>query len=82
MDFNKEDGSVVEVPLKDYDALNTDFLYLEVELERMQTPMTQKPLLRAEPYAHVMRASINRKLEDASKYKSQTGSVLCRGQKV
>jgi len=33
----------------------------ELELELIQTQMTQKPMLRAEVYAHAMRASQNRK---------------------
>ena len=33
----------------------------ELELELVQTQMTQKPMLRAEVYAHAMRASQNRK---------------------
>jgi len=36
---------------------------LELELELIQTQMTQKPMLRAEVYAHAMRASQNRKEE-------------------
>jgi len=39
------------------------FLFLELELELIQTQMTQKPMLRAEVYAHAMRASQNRKEE-------------------
>jgi len=31
----------------------------ELELELIQTQMTQKPVLRAEVYAHAMRASQN-----------------------
>ena len=38
-------------------------LELELELELIQTQMTQKPMLRAEVYAHAMRASKNRKKE-------------------
>ena len=33
----------------------------ELELELIQTQMTQKPMLRAEVYAHAFRASKNRK---------------------
>ena len=33
------------------------------ELELIQTQMAQKPMLRAEVYAHAMRASQNRKKE-------------------
>ena len=36
---------------------------LELELELIQTQMAQKPMLRAEVYAHAMRASQNRKKE-------------------
>ena len=36
-------------------------LELELELELIQTQMAQKPMLRAEVYAHAMRASQNRK---------------------
>ena len=36
-------------------------LELELELELIQTQMAQKPILRAEVYAHAMRASHNRK---------------------
>ena len=35
----------------------------ELELELIQTQMAQKPVLRAEVYAHAMRASQNRKKE-------------------
>ena len=35
----------------------------ELELELIQTQMAQKPMLRAEVYAHAMRASQNRKKE-------------------
>ena len=35
----------------------------ELELKLIQTQMTQKPMLRAEVYAHAMRASQNRKKE-------------------
>ena len=38
-------------------------LELELELELIQTQMAQKPMLRAEVYAHAMRASQNRKKE-------------------
>ena len=34
---------------------------IELELELIQTQMAQKPMLRAEVYAHAMRASQNRK---------------------
>ena len=35
--------------------------YIELELELIQTQMTQKPMLRAEVYARALRASQNRK---------------------
>ena len=35
--------------------------YTELELELIQTQMTQKPMLRAEVYARALRASQNRK---------------------
>ena len=35
----------------------------ELELELIQTQMAHKPMLRAEVYAHAMRASQNRKKE-------------------
>ena len=35
----------------------------KLELELIQTQMAQKPMLRAEVYAHAMRASQNRKKE-------------------
>ena len=35
--------------------------FLELELELVQTQMTQKPMLRAEVYARALRASQNRK---------------------
>ena len=38
-------------------------LLVELELELIQTQMAQKPMLRAEVYAHAMRASQNRKKE-------------------
>ena len=40
---------------------NTAAQELELELELIQTQMTQKPMLRAEVYAHDLRASQNRK---------------------
>ena len=39
------------------------FIDTELELELIQTQMAQKPMLRAEVYAHAMRASQNRKKE-------------------
>jgi hypothetical protein len=36
-------------------------MYYELELELIQTQMTQKPMLRAEVYARALRASQNRK---------------------
>ena len=39
------------------------FFVIELELELIQTQMAQKPMLRAEVYAHAMRASQNRKKE-------------------
>ena len=45
-------------------SLNPDFCLadlLELELELIQTQMTQKPMLRAEVYARALRASQNRK---------------------
>ena len=41
------------------------FLTIELELELIQTQMTQKPMLRAEVYARALRAIQNRK-EDSS----------------
>ena len=38
---------------------------LELELELIQTQMTQKPMLRAEVHAHAMRASQNREIGSA-----------------
>jgi len=40
----------------------------ELELELIQTQMAQKPMLRAEVYAHAMRASQNRKKGSKSSY--------------
>jgi hypothetical protein len=37
------------------------FKGVTIELELIQTQMTQKPMLRAEVYAHALRASQNRK---------------------
>jgi len=47
-------------------ALNLNLNYfknaiVELELELIQTQMTQKPMLRAEVYARALRASQNRK---------------------
>jgi len=42
---------------------STHFFFFELELELIQTQMAQKPMLRAEVYAHAMRASQNRKKE-------------------
>ena len=44
-------------------AFREDLNELELELELIQTQMAQKPMLRAEVYAHAMRASQNRKKE-------------------
>jgi len=44
--------------------MNPIFHVSELELELIQTQMAQKPMLRAEVYAHAMRASQNRKKED------------------
>ena len=42
--------------------MNPDFaLFVELELELIQTQMTQKPMLRAEVYARALRANQNRK---------------------
>ena len=49
-----------------YTILYTTVLFccfLELELELIQTQMAQKQMLRAEVYAHAMRASQNRKKE-------------------
>jgi hypothetical protein len=51
------------------DFLNESFFFffpsvlcpVELELELIQTQMTQKPMLRAEVYARALRASQNRK---------------------
>ena len=40
---------------------NTSAQAKELELELIQTQMTQKPMLRAEVYARALRASQNRK---------------------
>ena len=45
--------------------INSDVADRELELELIQTQMTQKPMLRAEVYARALRASQNRK-EDSS----------------
>ena len=45
--------------LREIDLLN----HLELELELIQTQMTQKPMLRAKVHAHALRASQNRKEE-------------------
>jgi hypothetical protein len=37
------------------------YFYVFIELELIQTQMTQKPMLRAEVYARALRASPNRK---------------------
>jgi hypothetical protein len=39
----------------------------ELELELIQNQMTQKPMLRAEVYAHAMRASQNRERKSFKK---------------
>ena len=43
-------------------------IQLELELELIQTQMAQKPMLRAEVYAHAMRASQTRKKEVKSSF--------------
>jgi len=45
--------------------LNGAFVTSELELELIQTQMTQKPMLHVEVYARALRASQNRK-EDSS----------------
>ena len=63
----------------------------ELELELIQTQMAQKPMLRAEVYAHAIRASQNRKKEVRKSWALQISSgtsvlvhsklrVLSRGQ--
>jgi hypothetical protein len=42
-------------------ARHNCFVSHELELELIQTQMTQKPMLRAEVYARALRASQNRK---------------------
>ena len=41
----------------------------ELELELIQTQMAQKPMLRAEVYAHAMRASQNRNKKEVRREK-------------
>ena len=56
--------------------MNPDFaLFVELELELIQTQMTQKPMLRAEVYARALRANQNRK-EDR---KHNTSTPLLSG---
>jgi len=55
-DFNLEAILVVN-------SINFDLTLYTSELELIQTQMAQKPMLRAEVYAHAMRASQNRKKE-------------------
>jgi len=45
----------------------------ELELELIQTQMTQKPMLRAEVYARALRASQNRKEESSYVLTSESG---------
>jgi len=54
-------------------------LFLELELELIQTQMAQKPMLRAEVYANAMRASQNRKKGNAQR---EGGIVLSTLSKV
>ena len=42
-------------------AVQNGISSVELELELIQTQMTQKPMLRAEVYARALRASQNRK---------------------
>ena len=52
--------------VKAFDSVPREALFAvlrELELELIQTQMAQKPMLRAEVYAHAMRASQNRKKE-------------------
>ena len=55
-DFNLEAILVVS-------SIKFDLTLYTSELELIQTQMAQKPMLRAEVYAHAMRASQNRKKE-------------------
>jgi hypothetical protein len=43
------------------ESISLQLLYAKLELELIQTQMTQKPMLRAEVYARALRASQNRK---------------------
>ena len=55
---------IVGWPYQEYKAAPDSSSYFpELELELIQTQMAQKPMLRAEVYAHAMRASQNRKKE-------------------
>jgi hypothetical protein len=47
--------------IKYYLKLKSMVLVVSLELELIQTQMTQKPMLRAEVYARALRASQNRK---------------------
>jgi len=47
-----------------------------LELERIQTQMTQKPILRAEVYARALRASQNRKEDIVEGRKHNTSTPL------
>jgi len=49
-----------------------NFVLAELELELIQTQMTQKPMLRAEVYARALRASRNRKEDSVQR----AGSII------
>jgi len=53
----------------------------ELELEQIQTQMTQKPMLRAEVYARALRASQNRK-EDSVRQSVLCGQVVNDGRQL
>ena len=61
MDMDMDTEHVVEAEERTPSELYPTELELELELELIQTQMAQKPMLRAEVYAHAMRASQNRK---------------------
>jgi len=54
----------------------SEFTTAKLELELIQTQMALKPILRAEVYAHAMRASQNRKKDVRSKENKVDVSIL------
>ena len=63
---------------RSYIVIQLQLQFAELELKLIQTQMAQKPVLRAEVYAHAMRASQNRKKGSAQREGSIVHSALSK----